>query len=1306
MQKYFKTSVFLLLAAVFLSVACKHSVHNEPAPVYTVSFDLNGGGGGITLNQQEITKNNKVTKPTTNPTRTGYIFQHWSKTPEGEAYNFDTPVVNNFKLFAVWKIQQHTVNFNLAGSTEGTAPDTQTIENGKTVTKPADPTRSGYSFKHWSKEDGGTAYDFATPVTDTFTLYAVWEVSPVQHTVTFNLDGGDEAAPVAQTIVNGDTVSKPADPIRSGYRFKYWSKETAGAAYNFSDPVTGSFTLYAVWEKNDPSSPEPEKHTVTFNLNGSSEGTVPQQQTIENGKTVTQPTNPSRSGHSFKHWSKESAGAPYNFSDPVTGTFTLYAVWEKNDPSSPEPEKHTVTFNLDGGAGTAPVAQTIVNGDTVSKPADPTRSGYTFKHWSKDQNGTTAYNFDTPVTGSFTLYAVWEAIPKYTITFNLNGSTEGTVPPQQTIEKGKTVAQPTNPSRSGHTFKHWSKETAGTAYNFSESVTSSFTLYAVWEAIPKYTITFNLNGSTEGTVPPQQTIEKGKTVAQPTNPSRSGYTFKHWSKETAGAAYNFSEPVTGSFNLYAVWEQNATPPPTPQTFTVSFDLDGGEGTAPVAQTIGNGNKVSKPADPIRSGHTFKHWSKDQNGATAYNFDTPVTGSFTLFAVWESSTPHYTVTVKDGNGGTDKIYYVNQNDKLPKLPNAKKKNTLFKHWSKVEGGADAYNFDDTVTDDFTLHAVYYDIPADQKRIYDIQGTNHASSLEGQNVANVPGIVTGIHYSKGSTDGFYMQDQDGDGNKVTSDGIFVYCGKNKVPTTLSIGDAATVTGKVAEFGNKGLTITQLSRVTKVDIKSSDNTLPEAIKLTPDEMVKSVATGPIGSLEPASEAIDFYESLEGMRVTVEKPKVVAENTGNTYYIAPYNAQGFSYRGGIMKPKYDANGNHVAAAMIPVYTVGCFSSTANAGVVGNHPTIGDYYEGDITGVIDYYVGKFTSYYRISLTKKLPTLNRGNIRPESSNIQFAEDKLNVVSYNLKNFSAGNDGDDGRAKQFADHFIKQLKAPDVICLIEIQDDSGPNDDATISSAETLDLLINEMKKGQDGKLYDKIWINPQKNTDGGAPGSNIRCAYLYRTDRVELVPDDDGTPTNADESDTKAEIIGTGTNAKLKANPARIGIGETAFNRCRKSLVAHFKFKDSINDGKDFFMINNHLSSKRGDEPVWGSQQPAPRASDAPRHGQARIVKNFIDSILAARSDAMIVSVGDYNDFWFSETMNIMKGTNMKNAVEELPENERYTFVYDAHSQTLDNIIVPNRAGVTISGADILNVNSEFGGKLSDHDPVFVQLSW
>ena len=44
MQKYFKASIFLLLTAVFLAVACRHST-TVADPIYTVSFDLNGGGG-------------------------------------------------------------------------------------------------------------------------------------------------------------------------------------------------------------------------------------------------------------------------------------------------------------------------------------------------------------------------------------------------------------------------------------------------------------------------------------------------------------------------------------------------------------------------------------------------------------------------------------------------------------------------------------------------------------------------------------------------------------------------------------------------------------------------------------------------------------------------------------------------------------------------------------------------------------------------------------------------------------------------------------------------------------------------------------------------------------------------------------------------------------------------------------------------------------------------------------------------------------------------------------------------------------
>ena len=925
MKKYFKTSVFLLLVAVFLTVACKQNVGNDP--VYTVSFDLNGGGPA--LNEQKITKNGKVTKPAQNPTRTHYIFQHWSKTPDGEAYNFDTPVVDNFKLFAVWKIQQYTVNFNLAGSTEGTAPDTQTIEDGKTVSKPTNPTRSGYAFKHWSKEDGGAAYNFATP---------------------------------------------------------------------------------------------------------------------------------------------------------VTGSFTLFAVWEKDNPASPESETFTVTFNLDGGDGTAPDIQTI---------------------------------------------------------------------------------------------------------------------------------------------------KKGNKVTKPTNPSRSGYTFKHWSKEAGGAAYNFDDPVTASFTLYAVWEQNAPQPPAPEAFTVSFNLNGGEGTPPAAQTIESGNKVTKPpADPTRTGYIFQYWAKEVTAA-AYNFDDPVTDSFTLYAVWE----------------------------------------------KI-------------------------------KIYTIQGTAHESPLKGQSVADVPGIVTGIHYSKKKADGFYMQDKDGDGNNVTSDAIYVYCGTAQFPAELKVKDEVTVTGTVTEhaFDATQLATTQINVAAKTDVSilSSDNELPAPVEITADKLEKPVFTGDLNVLSPEEEAIDYYESLEGMRVKITNPKVIAAPYKDTHYIAPVSANGFTPRGGLMYNSYHSTGR------VCVYPYACFANKADAHVANPEPTIGDSYNGDIVGVLGYSF----SNYRIEITEALPELTTGHIAPESSNIAFDATKLNIVSYNLENFSKakGTKGHSSkktpeqRATAFADHFINQLKEPDIICLIEIQDDSADKDNNVVSAQQTLNLLINKIAAIGGAPTYKSVNIDPENNKDGGAPGANIRCCYLYRDDRIELVQDSDGDLNNSD-FNTAAAIEADGL--KLTQNPARIGVGDAAFDSCRKSLVAHFKFLDSVNGGKDFFVINNHLTSKRGDGSIWGAQQPVVRASEVNRHKQAEAITAFINSVKAKRSDARIISVGDYNDFWFSETIDKVKNAGMKNAIEEeLSANERYTYVYDGHSQTLDNILVTNN--IAINYADVLHLNAEFSPKvrLSDHDPVFVQLSW
>lgn len=134
-----------------------------------------------------------------------------------------------------------------------------------------------------------------------------------------------------------------------------------------------------------------------------------------------------------------------------------------------------------------------------------------------------------------------------------------------------------------------------------------------------YTVTFDLNGKT-GTAPSSQKIEKGKSAIKPSDPSADGFTFVAWCTDKAGEkVYDFATPVTSDFTLYAKWVDAAV-----ETFTVTFDLNGKEGTAPSPQKIEKGKTATKPADPKTDGFTFKAWCTDKEGKKEYDFSTAVT----------------------------------------------------------------------------------------------------------------------------------------------------------------------------------------------------------------------------------------------------------------------------------------------------------------------------------------------------------------------------------------------------------------------------------------------------------------------------------------------------------------------------------------------------------------------------------------------------------------------------------------------------------------------------------------------------------
>src|SRR5206468_12139872 len=132
----------------------------------------------------------------------------------------------------------------------------------------------------------------------------------------------------------------------------------------------------------------------------------------------------------------------------------------------------------------------------------------------------------------------------------------------------------------------------------------------------------------------------------------------------------------------------------------------------------------------------------------------------------------------------------------------------------------------------------------------------------------GIVTEV-----GPNSYYVQDTHGDGNDATSDAVLVFTGG---APTVAVGDAVEVRGKVAEFSSDpgvGLTTTEIDAPTTT-IVSHGNALPDAVLIgvdgrLPPNMV--IDDDGLTSYDPVHDGIDFYESLEGMRVTVENPLVI---------------------------------------------------------------------------------------------------------------------------------------------------------------------------------------------------------------------------------------------------------------------------------------------------------------------------------------------------------------------------------------------------------------------------------------------------
>ena len=208
----------------------------------------------------------------------------------------------------------------------------------------------------------------------------------------------------------------------------------------------------------------------------------------------------------------------------------------------------TVNFNSNGGS--AVNEQKVAGGGKVTKPADPTKEGYTFKAWYKESALNTEWNFNSDVvTANITLYAGWSQ-NSYTVTFNANG---GTAVDNMTVAEGGTITEPVS-TRENYRLEGWYREEALTnKWDFATyTVNSNLTLFAKWVRV--YTVTFDSNGGIE--VEPQSVDEGGKAT-QPTSPQKAGLVFAGWYKDngTFEDEWDFNvNTVNADITLYANWD--------------------------------------------------------------------------------------------------------------------------------------------------------------------------------------------------------------------------------------------------------------------------------------------------------------------------------------------------------------------------------------------------------------------------------------------------------------------------------------------------------------------------------------------------------------------------------------------------------------------------------------------------------------------------------------------------------------------------------------------------------------------------------
>ncbi len=320
-------------------------------------------------------------------------------------------------------------------------------------------------------------------------------------------------------------------------------------------------------------------------------------------ESIQLPSDPEKGGYVFDgwYWDENTWANPFTadslLNQKLTADMRVYAKWKD---ATLQPQVYTVTFNAMGGTGVD--SAVVFEGDLLTEPPEPTRAGYLFNGWYKDEACTVSWLFDTDiVTSSVTLYAGWlaEDATVYTVTYTDGTETLYT---KQVIENGK--AENIRPSKEGYTFRCWLLN--GTAYDFNTPVTGNIALTADWD-INTYTVTFIADGVQ---VEQFQVDYLGSLSEIPAVPAKVGYT----------GVWNITDftSITKELTVTAVY--------TAKTYTATLNYAGADnGNSVQSITLTYGQPIGTLPAPGKTDSTFNGWyyeGTQVTSATVWQHDVP------------------------------------------------------------------------------------------------------------------------------------------------------------------------------------------------------------------------------------------------------------------------------------------------------------------------------------------------------------------------------------------------------------------------------------------------------------------------------------------------------------------------------------------------------------------------------------------------------------------------------------------------------------------------------------------------------------